>query len=122
MSLDGCNKLAPYGMSSLEQLSCGPRSGVGKEKQDRNTAPMQVGFWMLVFFPPSISHFRNIFLVTQGAANTYDTEPLYSDNLCNASAATWVQVYGESGPETFAFLYEMQIAFNQRLTHKLALI
>lgn len=71
-------------MSNLEQLSCGPRIGVGKE-QEKNTAHMQIGFWMLAFLPPTILHFRNVFLVTEGAANIYDTEPLYNDNLCNAS-------------------------------------
>lgn len=56
---------------------------MGKEKQEGSTAHTQIGFWMLAFLAPSILHFRNIFLVTQGAANTYDSEPLYSDNLCN---------------------------------------
>lgn len=40
-----------------------PEGGEGKEKQKGKMAHMQIGFWMLDFFPPSIFHFRNVFLV-----------------------------------------------------------
>lgn len=62
------------------QLNSVPKGGLGREKQKGKTARMQIGFWMLAFFPPSILHFRNVFLVTQGIASGYNTEQFYSDN------------------------------------------